>query len=667
MANPDKYTRGFSFTGYQANSPTQPLPGPKVDVELDNAAIASGEVVNALADIRRSDGMINNKRVRWDSLDDNLRLRLMQAGNPIIIESFDTVEQAALTDIPVGKGSVFIGGRNFAGDGGAAFWAQTDAVTPGIPDTGWFEDAGGKLWELAEQEPSVEMFGAISYGTVDQLSATSSVDAFDDCLAFCRAKKLRRMRAPGNYGFDRTWEIDTLPAGDSGGVTITIGQIKALFNFPAGSSSVVGKQPLIGLGRNNSSNFLNFNLHVNSLMGYNRGQDGIRFAGGGPASATNGFGAALCDIFIGHAELLNVVAHISGNLVGNPSNLFRGNRWAGNNVGCLFNGGTAGGSFPIVEGQRVYVDFISSNRWAGIMFLKDSRYHDVISQLDFNGQFCSELLVTSLTSAEQFETITGGTSGATGEILATYTWRGDRYILVAHATNAIDDASPFTAGETVSWPGGSATLTSIRTCSSVGATSWYFDIVLATQGTGSFHRGLIRSGYLGGVVGDFLHTDQINGANNHYTWNWQNGVGFDHSSTQVICRDVGISDLDTLFVATSEFFAPDRDVFLSGNRIYGSETANDTTGLPQNVATTVVDFSAQENADNGKAWLIIVHGIGAQAALGLGMVVMSSSGNFAIHPIVENFITLSMSGAEVQALQNAQANMAYHRTFLRLA
>jgi hypothetical protein len=68
MADPTKYGRDYSFTGYQANNPADPLPGNKVDAELDNVAQSLEETIDALADVRRSDGGLKNEIVTEESL-----------------------------------------------------------------------------------------------------------------------------------------------------------------------------------------------------------------------------------------------------------------------------------------------------------------------------------------------------------------------------------------------------------------------------------------------------------------------------------------------------------------------------------------------------------------------------------------------------------------------
>lgn len=68
MAEPTKYERSYGFADYQANNPSRPLPGPEVDRELDDIANSLDETIDALADIRRADGALQNGIVTRDSL-----------------------------------------------------------------------------------------------------------------------------------------------------------------------------------------------------------------------------------------------------------------------------------------------------------------------------------------------------------------------------------------------------------------------------------------------------------------------------------------------------------------------------------------------------------------------------------------------------------------------
>lgn len=74
MADPTPYTVTYSFSNFQANSPTTPLPAPQLDNELANIATAVAALVEALEDIRRSDGALKNNIVTFDSLEAGLQL-----------------------------------------------------------------------------------------------------------------------------------------------------------------------------------------------------------------------------------------------------------------------------------------------------------------------------------------------------------------------------------------------------------------------------------------------------------------------------------------------------------------------------------------------------------------------------------------------------------------
>lgn len=68
MANPTLYNPSFSFSGYQTTSPTRPLPGPRVDTEYNNIAHSLNGTIDALADVRRDDGSLQNGVVTPESL-----------------------------------------------------------------------------------------------------------------------------------------------------------------------------------------------------------------------------------------------------------------------------------------------------------------------------------------------------------------------------------------------------------------------------------------------------------------------------------------------------------------------------------------------------------------------------------------------------------------------
>ena len=76
MADPVPYVRDFGFTDYQSINPDLPLPGISVDVELDAVQTSVGEIIDALATVRRSDGNLQDGVVSWDGLSDDVKARI---------------------------------------------------------------------------------------------------------------------------------------------------------------------------------------------------------------------------------------------------------------------------------------------------------------------------------------------------------------------------------------------------------------------------------------------------------------------------------------------------------------------------------------------------------------------------------------------------------------
>lgn len=76
VADPKKYQRAYSFSGYQATNPKQSLPAPRLDDELENIEQSIGEIVVAIKSVRRADGKLQNGSVDADSLDPRIAEQL---------------------------------------------------------------------------------------------------------------------------------------------------------------------------------------------------------------------------------------------------------------------------------------------------------------------------------------------------------------------------------------------------------------------------------------------------------------------------------------------------------------------------------------------------------------------------------------------------------------
>ncbi|MQU91741.1 endosialidase catalytic beta-propeller domain-containing protein [Sinorhizobium meliloti] len=68
MADPTKYVPGHSYSGWQASNPSRPLPADEVDNDFANIQRTTDQLVDAVKDVRRSDGKLKNQSVGPDQL-----------------------------------------------------------------------------------------------------------------------------------------------------------------------------------------------------------------------------------------------------------------------------------------------------------------------------------------------------------------------------------------------------------------------------------------------------------------------------------------------------------------------------------------------------------------------------------------------------------------------
>jgi hypothetical protein len=117
MAKSKKYRRDYSFTGFQNNAPSTPLPATKLDAELDNVAAAIDTLVAADSSIRREDGQLQNGLVTFESL--TLALQLMlDPTNADFVANAVAAAQAAAASATADKNAA----------AGSAASAHTDAL-----------------------------------------------------------------------------------------------------------------------------------------------------------------------------------------------------------------------------------------------------------------------------------------------------------------------------------------------------------------------------------------------------------------------------------------------------------------------------------------------------------------------------------------------------------
>lgn len=68
MADPTKFVPGFDYSDFEQSNPTLPKPGAQLDNDFANIKQTTDQTIDALKQIRRSDGALKNGIVTPDSL-----------------------------------------------------------------------------------------------------------------------------------------------------------------------------------------------------------------------------------------------------------------------------------------------------------------------------------------------------------------------------------------------------------------------------------------------------------------------------------------------------------------------------------------------------------------------------------------------------------------------
>lgn len=89
MADPTKYTPEYSYSGWQATNPSRPLPADEVDNDFANVSRSVNQTIDALKDVRRSDGKLKNHSVGPDQLSPALTIGFTFTGVWVDGRSYD--------------------------------------------------------------------------------------------------------------------------------------------------------------------------------------------------------------------------------------------------------------------------------------------------------------------------------------------------------------------------------------------------------------------------------------------------------------------------------------------------------------------------------------------------------------------------------------------------
>ena len=84
MADPTKFTPSYDFSDYQAQAPASPLPGAQVDIQFQALKTTTDQAIEAIKDVRRSDGALKNGIVTADSLASSLVIGFTLRGDWVV-------------------------------------------------------------------------------------------------------------------------------------------------------------------------------------------------------------------------------------------------------------------------------------------------------------------------------------------------------------------------------------------------------------------------------------------------------------------------------------------------------------------------------------------------------------------------------------------------------
>jgi hypothetical protein len=234
-----------------------------------------------------------------------------------------------------------------------------------------------------------------------------SSTAFSAAIEMCRANGIRALRAPGKWTITSPILIDNVL---NQGIWIYIDELVAgttgtWASTPADWKAATG---MIKIGTASSGAPININLHIGSIRGNSRRADGIHIGNGS-------YGCGASYFWVGDVRDTNIFAKIDGAIWPTPSNCFEGNWVGSSNLGFWIKN-TANHA----EDTIIKYKFINHCDFGGILAYRGSQYLTVHEGLDFNGEYLTELKVAGFSTFDYGNTVTGGTSGTQGEIVAMY-------------------------------------------------------------------------------------------------------------------------------------------------------------------------------------------------------------------------------------------------------
>jgi hypothetical protein len=456
------------------------------------------------------------------------------------------------------------------------------------------------------------------------------------------AQQVSEVTMPGKWTFAAPVYFDNCY-----GMRVTGGELHAHASWPV-VADWKARDAFFRIGTNSAGGMINLDFR------FLKARSGRKATGFLIGDGSYGCGASTFEI--SDCRDMNMVGEIRAPIWPTASNVFRGKWLQDCNAGVRINNVLYNAESTVLDYQ-----FCNHNDYGGYLLYDGTQYFRVRGGLDYNGEFCTELRVAGFSSFAAGNIVTGGTTGTTGEVVATYIHQNANYILVKEAGKLADGATAFTT-EAITSGAASTTIAGTRVSNQAGSNFW-FDIVVSLPLADARSGGSVDCDYLGGIVGHTLHTCSIFRKNSNDSIVAEIG-GFApvHSGTILTFFDRVLNT--TLADFTSSFAAFYRDLYLGANggnyRIYNQETA---VPLTTAVASTIFTMPA---LTNGSQWQFKCSQADDNALRAGGTVTVTNAGAVAYDSDFATGLTISVSGANVQALHGTGGVKTIRATLVRL-
>ncbi len=148
MADPTKFVPGFDYSDFEQSNPTLPKPGAQLDNDFANLKQTTDQTIDALKDVRRSDGKLKNKIVTRDSLADDA----VDAISAPVREQLEAAEAAAAAATDAKAAAELSADKATDAEHYASLWAtSSDIVDDGVHEPGF----SARRWAEAAETTAI--------------------------------------------------------------------------------------------------------------------------------------------------------------------------------------------------------------------------------------------------------------------------------------------------------------------------------------------------------------------------------------------------------------------------------------------------------------------------------------------------------------------------------